>query len=108
MFCQSNETYEREVKAVQTLLSSRVDGILVSITKVTKDFSHFRKIQDNGIPLVFFDRICNELDTDRVIVDDEQGAFDAVEHLIKTGAKILFIFQGRRIFRLGKTERMDT
>ena len=73
MFCQSNETYEREVKAVQTLLSSRVDGILVSITKVTKDFSHFRKIQDNGIPLVFFDRICNELDTDRVIVDDEQG-----------------------------------
>src|SRR5664279_107326 len=48
MFCQSNETYEREVKAVQTLLSSRVDGILVSVTKATKDFSHFRKIQDKG------------------------------------------------------------
>src|SRR5664279_5313101 len=48
MFCQSNETYEREVKAVDTLLSSRVDGILVSVTKVTKDFRHFRKIQENG------------------------------------------------------------
>jgi LacI family transcriptional regulator len=54
MFCQSNESYEREVKAVETLLSSRVDGILVSVTKVTNDFSHFRKIQENGIPLVFF------------------------------------------------------
>jgi DNA-binding LacI/PurR family transcriptional regulator len=48
MFCQSNESYEREVKAVETLLSSRVDGILVSVSKVTNDFSHFRKIQENG------------------------------------------------------------
>jgi len=108
MFCQSNETYEREVKAVQTLLSSRVDGILVSITKVTKDFGHFRKIQDNGIPLVFFDRICNELDTDRVIVDDEQGAFDAVEHLIKTGCKNIVHLSGPQNLQIGKTERMDT
>src|SRR5664280_1420802 len=46
MFCQSSESYAREVKAVETLLSSRVDGILVSVTKVTKDFRHFRKIQE--------------------------------------------------------------
>jgi LacI family transcriptional regulator len=105
MFCQSNETYEREVKAVQTLLSSRVDGILVSITKVTKDFGHFRKIQDNGIPLVFFDRICNELDTDRVIVDDEQGAFDAVEHLIKTGCKNIVHLSGPQNLQIGKNRK---
>jgi DNA-binding LacI/PurR family transcriptional regulator len=105
MFCQSNETYEREVKAVETLLSSRVDGILVSITKVTKDFSHFRKIQHNGIPLVFFDRICNELDTDRVIVDDEQGAFDAVEHLIKTGCKNIVHLSGPQNLQIGKNRK---
>lgn len=85
MFCQSNESYEREVKAVGTLLSSRVDGILVSISKVTTNFDHFRKIQEAGIPLVFFDRICEEIETDRVIVDDETGAFEAVKHLIETG-----------------------
>ena len=53
MFCQSSELYAREVKAVETLLSSRVDGILVSVSKATENFDHFRKIQDNGIPLVF-------------------------------------------------------
>src|SRR5512136_2667707 len=60
MFCQSNESYEREVKAVETLLSSRVDGILVSLCKVTIKFDHFRDIVKAGIPLVFFDRICDE------------------------------------------------
>jgi DNA-binding LacI/PurR family transcriptional regulator len=85
MFCQSNESYEREVKAVETLLSSRVDGILVSLCKVTKNFDHFRKITENGIPLVFFDRICDEIETDRVVVDDEAGAFEGVGHLIKSG-----------------------
>ena len=53
MFCQSNESYEREVKAVGTLLSSRVDGILVSISKVTTNFDHFRKIQKQEYLLSF-------------------------------------------------------
>ncbi|MFA5817703.1 MAG: LacI family DNA-binding transcriptional regulator [Bacteroidales bacterium] len=87
MFCQSSELYAREVKAVETLLSCRVDGILVSVSKVTNDFEHFRRIQDAGIPLVFFDRICDEIDTDRVVVDDELGAYEAVKHLIKIGCK---------------------
>jgi LacI family transcriptional regulator len=105
MFCQSNESYEREVKAVQTLLSSRVDGILVSVTKVTNDFSHFRKIQENGIPLVFFDRICGELDTDRVIVDDEEGAFDAVKHLITIGCKNIVHLSGPQNLQIGKNRK---
>jgi LacI family transcriptional regulator len=105
MFCQSNESYEREVKAVQTLLSSRVDGILVSVTKITNDFSHFRKIQENGIPLVFFDRICGELDTDRVIVDDEEGAFDAVKHLITIGCKNIVHLSGPQNLQIGKNRK---
>jgi LacI family transcriptional regulator len=105
MFCQSNESYEREVKAVQTLLSSRVDGILVSVTKETDDFTHFRKIQENGIPLVFFDRICNELDTDRVVVDDEEGAFDAVKHLIEIGSKNIVHLSGPQNLQIGKSRK---
>jgi LacI family transcriptional regulator len=87
MFCQSNELYEREVKAVETLLSSRVDGILVSVSKSSYEYSHFRKIIDSGIPLVFFDRVCEEIETDRVIVDDEAGAFRAVMHLLDSGCR---------------------
>src|ERR1035437_5031438 len=56
MFCLSSELYAREVKAVETLLASRVDGFLVSMSKMTDNFDHFRKIQENDIPLVFVDR----------------------------------------------------
>jgi DNA-binding LacI/PurR family transcriptional regulator len=105
MFCQSNESYEREVKAVETLLTSRVDGILVSLSKVTGNFEHFRKIIKAGIPLVFFDRICDELETDRVIVDDEQGAFDAVEHLIRTGCSNIIHLCGPRNLLIGKNRK---
>jgi LacI family transcriptional regulator len=105
MFCQSSELYEREVKAVETLLSSRVDGILVSVSKMTENFDHFRKIQDNDIPLVFFDRICDEIDTDRVIVDDETGAFDAVTHLINIGCKNIFHLSGPPNLLIGKNRK---
>lgn len=94
MFCQSNESYEREVKSVNTLLSSRVDGILVSVCKVTVNFDHFRKIINDNIPLVFFDRVCDEIETDRVIVDDEAGAFNAVEHLIDIGCRNIIHLAG--------------
>jgi len=60
---------------------------LVSMSKETKDFSHFKELRDNGIPIVFFDRVCNELSSDNVIVDDFAGAFAAVEHLINIGCK---------------------
>lgn len=87
MMFQSNESYEREVANVQALLASRVDGVLVSMSKETKDYSHFKELKDNGIPIVFFDRVCNELSSDNVIVDDFAGAFAAVEHLISIGCK---------------------
>ena len=105
MFCQSSELYEREVKAVETLLSSRVDGILVSVTKVTENFDHFRKIKDNGIPLVFFDRICDDIDTDKVIVDDEIGAYEAVNHLIKIGCKNIIHLSGPPTLNIGKNRK---
>jgi LacI family transcriptional regulator len=105
MFCQSSEQYAREVKAVDTLLSTRVDGILVSVSKMTENFDHFRKIQDDGISLVFFDRICDEIDTDRVIVDDEAGAYDAVSHLIEIGCKNIIHLSGPPNLLIGKNRK---
>jgi DNA-binding LacI/PurR family transcriptional regulator len=105
MFCQSSESFAREVKAVETLLSSRVDGILVSVSKETDNFDHFRKIQENNIPLVFFDRICEDLDTDRVLVDDESGAYDAVCHLIAIGCKNIVHLSGPPSLLIGKNRK---
>lgn len=105
MFCQSSESYAREVKAVETLLSNRVDGILVSLSKETENCNHFRKILENGMSLVFFDRICDDIDTDKVIVDDEAGAYEAVKHLIATGCKNIVHLSGPPNLSIGKNRK---
>ncbi|HLO57765.1 MAG TPA: LacI family DNA-binding transcriptional regulator [Bacteroidales bacterium] len=94
MFFQSNESYDREVRIIQSILSSRADGVLISVAKGTKKFGHIRQIIENNIPLVFFDRACDEIETDRVIVDDFEGAYNAVDYLVKTGCKRIAHFAG--------------
>jgi len=94
MICQSNESYEKEVKSVQTLVNSHVDGILVSVAKLSRNMEHFRELRRKDIPMVFFDRICDELDSDRVVVDDEEGAYSAVKHLILEGKRRIIHLSG--------------
>lgn len=100
--CQSNENYDREVINAQALISNRVDGVLASISKNTFDFEHYRNIINQGIPLVFFDRICPEINSDRVIINDEEGAFMATEHLIKIGCKNIAHFAAPENLLIGQ------
>ena len=87
MIFQSNESFNREVMGVQALISSRVEGILISLSKETRNCQHLQTVLDHNIPLVMFDRVSEELNTDKVTVDDYQGAYHAVSHLIHTGCR---------------------
>ena len=87
MVAQSKEDFEREVKICNSFYENRVCGIIVSLAKGTKQYDHFVKLQANGVPLVFYDRICHGINASRVVVDDYHGAFKAVCHLIDTGCK---------------------
>lgn len=84
---QSNESYETEVANTKVMLANQVDGIIVSMTKETRNFDHFKIFQRKGIPIVFFNRICDEMIVPKVTVDNYEGAFKAVEHLIQTGKR---------------------
>jgi len=94
MICQSNEEYEKELNSIQTLVNSRVDGILISISKLTRNMEHFHQLKERNIPLVFFDRISEEVESDRVIVDDSEGAYMATKHLILEGRKRIVHLSG--------------
>jgi len=102
IICQSNESYEREVANARTLLSHRVDGILVSISKETHTFDHLINLQEGGIPLVFFDRITPEIDADQVIIDDLEASYKATRHLIETGRKRIAHFAGPQSLIIGR------
>lgn len=84
---QCNETYETEVANSKVMLASRVDGILVSLSKETRNFDHWKVFQRKGIPIVFFNRVCDEMMVPKVVVNDYDAAYKAVEHLIHTGKK---------------------
>lgn len=105
MICQSNENYQREVIDTQALIDHRVDGILVSLSKTTRDFSHLKNAYDNGIPMVFFDRICDEILTDRVITDDFNGANIATSHLIDRGCKRIIHLSAPQHLVIGKQRK---
>ncbi|HEV9038454.1 MAG TPA: LacI family DNA-binding transcriptional regulator [Puia sp.] len=94
MFCQSNETAALERKSMEKLLACHVDGLLISISKETKDSSVFEEVLNHGIPIVQFDRILAGLPVTRVIVDEFEGAFKAVEHLIRRGCRRVAHFCG--------------
>jgi LacI family transcriptional regulator len=82
---QSHESYEREVANTNYLVSRKVDGLLVSLSSLTTDISHFEELLDKGMPIVFFDRVPKKLDTHKIVADNFGGSYQATEHLIKTG-----------------------
>jgi len=105
ILCQSNELWEQEVKNIRTLLSHRVDGILASVSKTTTSFDHYRSIIEKDIPLVFFDRIAEELEADSVVIDDEAGAYNATIHLLRSGRKRIVHLAGPPQLAIARNRR---
>ncbi len=93
---QSNDLISKEKTNIDALLEAQVDGILASIAKETIEFDHYLKIQKRGIPLILFDRVTDELNISTVVIDDFQGAYKAVQHLIDQGCRRIVHFTGQQ------------
>ena len=91
MVCQSNESFGREIVNTRRLLDSLVDGFIISVSSETKVFDHFRKIQEKQMPMVVFDRVTPFLKAPGVRIDNEDGGFQATEHLIEQGYKRIWL-----------------
>ena len=103
---QSNESYEKEVTDTKSLFNNRVDGILISMSKETTDFAHFESLYSRGIPMVFFDRVCPQLNTSKVVVNDFNAAYNATKHLIEQGYKNIAHLAGGKNLAIG-TDRLN-
>lgn len=84
---ECDELYNLEVKGIQTFIGARVDGIIVSMSRNTLQYDHFLEVKDRNIPLVFFDRVPDEINIPSVVIDGFNGAFLATQHLIDEGYK---------------------
>ncbi len=94
ILAQSNESFEREKTDIKALFNSRVDGMLISLSRETNNFDHIESIISKGVPIVFYDRMYTNPNTSKVIVDDYIGAKEAVEHLIDQGYKRIAHLEG--------------
>ena len=102
MVAQSNERYDKEVAICDDFHKNKVCGIIVSQAKDTRQYDHFRQLMDNGVPLVFYDRICTGVNGSRVVVDDYNGAYTAVTHLIDTGCERIAFYGSPMNLELSK------
>jgi len=82
---QTHESYELELSNTDLLTIRSIDGLLISMSSETKDISHLKKLHNQGLPIVFFDRVSSEIDTHKVITDNFKAAYDGTIHLIKSG-----------------------
>ncbi|RZK62203.1 MAG: LacI family transcriptional regulator [Hymenobacter sp.] len=95
LLCQSGEQAARERQHVETLLAARVEAILVSVAAGTgRQLTHFQRAQQQGTPLIFFDRVLQLPGSSAVAVADRQGACQAVTHLLEQGCRRVAHFAG--------------
>ncbi|GLB51874.1 LacI family transcriptional regulator [Neptunitalea chrysea] len=94
LISQSNDHYKDEITNANTLLQSRVSGLIVSLSMETKNTDHFKEFTDQGIPVVFVDRVPLSFNSYKVIIDNYNSAFQATQHLIEQGCKRIAHFAG--------------
>lgn len=98
----SQENAERELKHIRSLLSMRVDGLIISVSQSTKDVSIFQTVKDMGVALTFMDRAPALDGVSSVVCDDRMGAFAATEQAINIGYRKIATLAGYQYVNIGK------
>ena len=87
MISQSQESLDKETRHIDFLASRSIDGLLISVSSETENMDHLLRLHKRGLPIVFFDRIKEEMQTHKVIVNNCKAAYEATVHLINQGYK---------------------
>ena len=103
--CLSDESFDKEVINMEMLANGSIDGFIMSLSAGTEkknDFNHLRQVTDQGIPMVLFDRVTNEIECDKVMIDDVQGAYLATTKLIREGRKKIALLTTEDFFSVSR------
>lgn len=83
----SNESFEKERMILESLQLGRIDGLLMSLALETQEFSHIQNLLSQDIPLVFFDRVPQEIQAHKVVTNEFELGYKAVQHLWESGCR---------------------
>lgn len=105
LICLSDESFDKEVINMETLANGSIDGFIISLSKETqqkRDFHHITEVINQGMPVVMFDRITNDILCDKVIIDDNLAAYNATQFLIDKGFKNIALLSTVDYVSVGK------
>jgi len=94
VIASSYENFQKETEAVENLLRTRVEGLIVCLSQETETYGHFEKLIGNGIPLVFFDRVCFEAEVPTVVADNKEAARKITRHFYENGCRRIAYISG--------------
>ena len=94
LIASSNETLAKEIKSVDNLMKTRVEGLIVCLSQETKSYDHFDRLINNQIPLVFFDRVCRTSEVPSVVVDNVAAAKKITQHFYNSGFRRIAYIAG--------------
>ncbi|WP_350286809.1 LacI family DNA-binding transcriptional regulator [uncultured Croceitalea sp.] len=103
--CLSDESFDKEVINMEMLANGSIDGFIMSLSSETQykdDYNHLKEVTEQGIPLVLFDRVTNQVDCDRIIIDDQMGAYMATKKLIDEGRKKIALITTKNYLSVSK------
>ncbi|ASU32292.1 LacI family transcriptional regulator [Mucilaginibacter xinganensis] len=99
---RTDDVFEKEVSFVSYLNNGKVDGIIMSVSGEANDHNYLRKLEQKNIPVVFFDRVYEDIDAAKVTTNDYDSSFAATEHLIETGCKKIAYLVVNKSISIGK------
>ncbi|TDO78003.1 LacI family transcriptional regulator [Flavobacterium chryseum] len=103
--CISNESLEKEIHTLEMLSNGTIDGFILSVSEEAQklqEYNHFSAIINDGTPIVMFDRIADEVECDKVVVDDFDSALNSTQHLINLGCKNIALISSVDNLSVGK------
>jgi len=105
IICVSDESFDKEVLNMEMLANGSVDGFIMALageTQLKNDFNHLREVTEQGIPLVLFDRVSDEIQCDKVVINDTEVAYQSVKKMIDSGRKRIALLTTRNFFNVSK------
>src|SRR6195952_3605908 len=99
---RTDDVFEKEVSFVNFLDNGKVDGIIMSVSGEANDHNYLKKLEQKKIPVVFFDRVYEDIDDAKVTTNDYEASFAATEHLIETGCKKIAYLVINKSISIGK------
>ena len=108
IICISDESFDKEVINMEMLANGSIDGFILSLSAETQrknDYTHLKELLDQGIPIVLFDRVTEEIACDKVVLNDKGISIEAVEHFVGAGSKKIALITTENFFNVSESRK---